>query len=200
MEPLRCLDDPVGTPGGKAAGGVTIDLGCGRRPVAGAIGLDAAMMPGVDVVADLGKGFLPFRDGVAVTVYARNVLEHLDDLAAVMSDIWRVLAPGGTLRIEVPYYTSVSAYADPTHRRWFTYTTFEHFTAAPASGWAANRHTWFSSTRFHIVARRLVFGRAHRLLGVSWLANRFPALYENLTSYWFPARSLLVDLIKSAAV
>jgi SAM-dependent methyltransferase len=124
---------------------VQLDLGCGRRPVPGAVGVDAVAVPGVRVVARLGAGALPFRTGVASAVYALNVLEHLDDLATTMAEVWRVLAPGGTCRVEVPYFAGVSAYADPTHRRWFTYTTFEHFTLPPERGWQANRHTWFGA-------------------------------------------------------
>lgn len=165
----------------------------------GAIGVDAAALPGVRVVARLDARRLAFRDGTAEHVYALNVLEHLDDLAAVMAEVWRVLAPGGTASVEVPYFAGVSAFADPTHRRWFTYTTFEHFAAAPDAGWQSNRHTWFGETRFAVIHRRLRFGKLHRLLGIEWLANRWPALYENLFVYWFPARALEVELSKRAA-
>ena len=151
------------------------------------------------MLAPLGRAYLPFAAGAAHTVYARNVLEHLDDLQPAMDEIWRVLAPDGRCVIEVPYFSSVSAFSDPTHKRFFTYTTFEHFAAPAESGWQANRHTWFGRTRFEVTYRRLGFGRAHRLLGIAWIANRWPALYENLFAYWFPARTLEVELGKSAA-
>jgi SAM-dependent methyltransferase len=160
--------------------------------------VDAVALPGVQVVARLGAGHLPFGNGTAERVYALNILEHLDDLAPVMAEIWRVLRPGGRCEIEVPYYTSPSAHADPTHRRTFTYTTFEHFGAPVAKGWRANRHTWFGASRYRIERRTLRFGRAHRTLGVAALANRWPAVYENLLAYWFPARALEVVLSKSA--
>ncbi|HXI18997.1 MAG TPA: methyltransferase domain-containing protein [Chloroflexota bacterium] len=178
---------------------VALDLGCGRRAKPGAIGVDGVALPGVHVVARLGEGHLPFRSGAAHTIYALNVLEHLDDLPAVMAEIWRALASGGRLVVEVPYFSSVSAFADPTHRRWFTYTTFEHFAPPLQQGWAANRHNWFGDVRFQIVRRRLRFGKAHRLFGAAWLANRWPALYENFLAYWFPARALEVELRRSAA-
>jgi len=158
----------------------------------------------VRVLARIGDARLPFRDAAAGTVYALNVLEHLDDLPRTMAEIWRVLRPGGRVEIEVPYFASVSAHSDPTHRRTFTYTTFEHFTAPATSGWRANRHTWFAGTtdtgvRFCVLTRRLRFGRAHHSLGIEALANRWPAVYENLFAYWFPARALEVVLSKTAA-
>ena len=195
-------------PGGdypdSALSGKALDLGCGKAPRRGAIGVDVAPLEGVQVVARVGEGRLPFADAAAGSVYALNVLEHLDDLPRAMAEIWRVLWPGGRLEIEVPYFASVSAHADPTHRRTFTYTTFEHFAAPVVDGWRANRHTWFMGTtpaggRFRVLERRLRFGRAHRSLGIEWLANRWPAVYENLFAYWFPARALEVVLSKSAA-
>ena len=132
-------------------------------------------------------------------MYALNVLEHLGDVPAAMSEIARVLAADGVCIVEVPYFSSVSAYADPTHVAFFTYTTFEHFADVPATGWRANRHTWFGSTRFRICRRRLRFGRAHRAIGVEAFANRWPAVYENLFAYWFPARSLEVEIRRSAS-
>lgn len=175
-----------------------IDLGCGRTPRPGAIGVDTIPLPGVRLLARLGGGHLPFRDESAATVYALNILEHLDDLPAAMAEVWRVLVPGGRCQIEVPYFASPSAHADPTHRRAFTYTTFEHFAAPAAYGWQSNRHTWFGHSRFRVDARRLRFGRAHRALGIEALANRWPAVYENLFAYWFPARALDVLLSKTA--
>jgi SAM-dependent methyltransferase len=171
-----------------------LDLGCGRRPQPGSIGLDVVPLAGVDVVARLES--LPIRAASLGRAYALNVLEHLDDLAGVLWQIHAALAPGGVCVVEVPYFTSVSAFADPTHRRWFTYTTFEHFCRPAAQGWQANRHTWFGGPRFYLAYRRLRFGRAHRCLGVEWLANRYPAVYENLFAHWFPARALEAELVK----
>ncbi|HEX2517565.1 MAG TPA: class I SAM-dependent methyltransferase [Chloroflexota bacterium] len=188
---------PTGGPGiGPPTFGPLVDLGCGRRPVPGAFGLDRQALPGVAVVARLDAAHLPFREASLARVYARHVLEHLEDVPAAMAEIHRVLRPGGECHVEVPYFAAVSAYADPTHRAWFTYTTFEHFGPPATSGWQANRHTWFGSARFGIRRRRLVFGEAHRRLGLQALANRFPALYENLLLYLFPARSLEVVLVR----
>lgn len=176
-----------------------VDLGCGLRPVPGTIGVDRLALPSVSVVARLDARHLPFACRSIARVYARNILEHLDDLPGAMAEVHRVLRPGGRCTVEVPYFASVSAHADPTHRARFTYTTFEHFQSPVTAGWQANRHTWFGEARFVIRRRRLVFGRGHRLLGVAALANRFPALYENLFVYWFPARALEVELEKGAA-
>jgi len=43
---------------------------------------------------------LPFRDGSADVVVAGEILEHVTDLPAVVAELCRVLAPGGTLVID----------------------------------------------------------------------------------------------------
>jgi SAM-dependent methyltransferase len=191
------MQPPIATtlrPPPAAGGRIAVDLGCGPYPTPGSYGLDRLPLPGVRVIARLDARHLPFRSRTLSHVYALNVLEHLDDIPHAMAEIHRVLRDGGRCTIEVPYFASVSASADPTHRTRFTYTTFEHFAPPASRGWQARRHTWFAGARFAIRARRLHFGRGHRLLGLDRLATGFPGLYENLFVYWFPARALSVEL------
>ncbi|KAA0232146.1 methyltransferase domain-containing protein, partial [bacterium] len=71
---------------------VAIDLGCGYRKHAGAIGIDIARIPQVDVLADATRP-LPIRDSSVDAVYASHLVEHLDDLMAFMGEVWRVCKP-----------------------------------------------------------------------------------------------------------
>jgi SAM-dependent methyltransferase len=165
-----------------------LNLGCGRRPVARAYGVDVVALPGVAVVADLDGVALPFAPDRVERVYLYHVLEHIRDLNRLMTEIHRICQAGAAVIIEVPYYTCVGAFGDPTHVRFFTYETFRFWSAD------TDQANWFTQARFEITRRRLVFGRAHRLLGVSWWANRWPHVYENFFAFWFPARLLEVEL------
>jgi SAM-dependent methyltransferase len=61
-------------------------------------------------------------------VYANNVLEHVPDLPALMTNCLALLREGGQMVIEVPYEHASSAWQDPTHVRamnensWIYYT------------------------------------------------------------------------------
>ena len=44
-----------------------------------------------------------------------------------MDELWRVMADGGTLDVEVPRMPHSDAYNDPTHVRYFTPVTFDYF-------------------------------------------------------------------------
>lgn len=65
---------------------------------------------------------------------AHDVLEHLRDPAFVMSEAYRVLAPGGYFLINVPSSSGKGAFCDPSHVSFwndlsFRYYTNKHFAA-----------------------------------------------------------------------
>jgi len=105
---------------------IKIDLGAGRVRRDGYIGVDRLRSDGVDVVADAEKR-LPFRDNTVDEVFSRHLFEHVRNLIPLFEEVHRVCKPGARVIINVPYYTSVKAYKDPTHVNWFTEKTFEYF-------------------------------------------------------------------------
>jgi len=104
-----------------------IVLGGGPKKTEGWLNLDILPSPEVDIVCDLNQG-IPLPDNSVTAVSARHLLEHLDDTAKIMEEIWRVAKPEAVVSIKVPYYASMGAYQDPTHRRFFTEKTFQYFT------------------------------------------------------------------------
>ncbi|CAM2066843.1 Methyltransferase domain-containing protein [Sulfidibacter corallicola] len=57
-------------------------------------------------IAGLSAEKLPFVDGALDHVICFNVLDHVSDAPAVLSEIRRVLKPGGSLRVYVHTFTS----------------------------------------------------------------------------------------------
>lgn len=80
-----------------------INLGCGYRPLAGWINLDAARGPQVDLVWDLRRG-LPLADASCTALFCEHVIEHLtkEDGERLLRHCYRALQPGGVLRISTP--------------------------------------------------------------------------------------------------
>jgi SAM-dependent methyltransferase len=89
--------------------------GAGRTPP-GYVNLDLFPMSGVDVAAD--AECLPFRDGVFTRVECDAVLEHVRNPQRVMSEIERVLAPGGYAHLVTPFCHPFHEY--PKDYRRFT--------------------------------------------------------------------------------
>jgi hypothetical protein len=106
---------------------IRLNLGCGAQPEPGWVNLDVVKLPGVDVVHDLDEVPWPFQDGVASEVKGEDVFEHVADPLAFMAECWRVLVPGGSLRLRTTWWQAENAYTDPTHRRFCTPKTFDYW-------------------------------------------------------------------------
>jgi predicted SAM-dependent methyltransferase len=109
---------------------IQLHLGCGNNAMPGWVNLDCyppAVPAGVEIIVlDMRRG-LPCADASAVAVYSEHFLEHvpLDTVRRVLlPECFRVLAPGGAIRIGVPdgehyvrhYVSSHTAAPDTDHR------------------------------------------------------------------------------------
>jgi predicted SAM-dependent methyltransferase len=78
-----------------------LHIGCGRAPIEGWINIDIDPAP---LALNVLRG-LPFGDGAARYIFVSHLLEHLffpRDVQAFLTELRRVLAPGGVVRIVVP--------------------------------------------------------------------------------------------------
>ena len=79
-----------------------LHLGCGNVVKPGWTNID--IHPAADLRLDLRRPW-PFEDASATEIYAEHFLEHLswpDEVNHFLREAFRVLHPGGTLRISVP--------------------------------------------------------------------------------------------------
>ena len=85
-----------------AKGDIRLHLGCGGERKAGWINIDLLGDP-VDVAWNLANA-LPFDSGSVAAVFHEHLLEHLPLAAGdkFMQECFRVLRPGGILRVGVP--------------------------------------------------------------------------------------------------
>lgn len=127
---------------------VKLDLACGQTPIEGFEGVDF-YAPNAKHKVDLFKFPFPWADNSVDELHCSHFVEHLpardveprdllnakdaprfvgkDFLFAFMDECWRVLKPGGKMRVIVPNCTSTRAFQDPTHRRFLTVNTFYYF-------------------------------------------------------------------------
>jgi SAM-dependent methyltransferase len=178
---------------------VVLNLGCGRTRIPGSIGVDQVHIPGsVDVVHDLNVTPYPFETATADEIHFYHVLEHLDDPVAKLEEIHRILKPGGVLHMRVPHFSSNGAFTDITHKRPFSYFSFNCFVEG-------DYHSFYTRARFEIVERRIKYLGLYpnegvyaqyihpnqcpaiarpfvRLMNV--LINASPMMFERLWCYW----------------
>jgi predicted SAM-dependent methyltransferase len=79
------------------------------------------------VVHNLNRMPYPFEDDVFDIIVLEHVLEHLDDVVAVMEELHRIARPQAKLIITVPYFRSIWAHIDPTHKQCFSWDTLSYF-------------------------------------------------------------------------
>lgn len=133
-----------------------LDLGCGPNPRnpysrSRVFGLDVrpiAPRAGVEFrVANLVLDPIPFDDNSFDSVSAYDFIEHIprllptaDGKATVMpfvrlvSEVWRVLVPGGMFYALTPAYPAPQALQDPTHVNFITEATHQYFCGPSAYG------------------------------------------------------------------
>lgn len=183
-----------------------LNVGCGVDIRQGWINLDSANVSGVDIVHDIQKLPLPFRDGEFEHILAQDVLEHVEYIP-VLKDLWRILKPGGTLSIRVPHFTSKNNYIDPTHKKLFSVNTWDFFaeqTLTRTKHIEKEKKYYFDFAFQKVASRRITFEKSSRFFFFNRLVepcvNCSPAMqqyYEStFLSRLFPAENITVELIK----
>ena len=106
-----------------------LNLGAGNHIWRGAVNTDLTThRPEIDVAHDLNILPWPWPDSSFDQIGASSIFEHLKiDLVVSMDQCWRILKPGGIIRVKVPYWNHDNAYADPKHRWHFSLRSFDVF-------------------------------------------------------------------------
>ncbi|MBI4666410.1 MAG: methyltransferase domain-containing protein [Nitrospinae bacterium] len=167
-----------------------LDLGCGRAKRPGAIGMDKHGRTMADVVADMDAPHLPFADGSFGSVYLTDSLEHAGDVWALMAEVERILEDGGEVFVRVPHFSSLHAFSDFTHRHFFSYESIAGLTGA------REVYGHYQRSGFELKSARILMWRAWRVMGLEWLFNKVPGVYEKLFAFRFPAMALEFCLTK----
>lgn len=126
-----------------------LDVACGQAKKEGFIGIDGVAGPGVDIVHDLMSFPWPIESGSIYEIHCSHFVEHIPvhlpdgkfGMVEFMNEVYRILMPGGTIRIEAPYWTSERAWQDPTHCRAITDVTFLYFNKKHAEAMRVDHYT-----------------------------------------------------------
>jgi ubiquinone/menaquinone biosynthesis C-methylase UbiE len=168
-----------------------LDLGYGNHKKEGAIGIDFKKIEGVDIIHNLNKIPYPFKDNSFKIIYANQILEHLEiPLDSILTELCRICKPDGRIKIIVPHALNVSAFSDPTHKKFFTYFTFDYF--------GSNEQSYYTKSRVRIIKRKFFYLTGKRsskiLKPLESLINLFPKIYSHFFAFIFPVSSIYFEL------
>jgi len=139
----RILGEALGIPPAPAGKPfpTLLNLGSGKDWRANCLNVDISEAVRPDALLDIGQalepnqplqtmrfGTIALRDNLFDAIFANDVLEHIPDLLTAMSNCLRLLKPGGTFHIYVPYDLSLGAWQDPTHIRAFNENSWLYYT------------------------------------------------------------------------
>jgi len=149
-----------------------VNLGCGKNYREGYLNCDVNPRVRADLYFDLEVFPYPLETSSATEIVMDNVLEHLGDIPRVLSELHRILVPGGVLQITVPYAKSDWAYQDPTHKHYFTERSMDYFTVD-------GPYDFYGTQRFHLRRAELV---AHDRTARQRLRNLVP--FRSFLRFW----------------
>jgi SAM-dependent methyltransferase len=176
---------------------VVIELGCGEKKRAGAIGFDRLPLTGVDYVADLEAGLDFLSPNSVDEFHSKHVLEHIENFEPLMRGIHRALKPGGIKVAVVPHFSNPYYYSDYTHKRFFGLYTFDYL-AERDPRYRRRVPEFYADFKFRVLSRKL------RFRSPFWLRDKLRSvekrifnlnsymqeLYEESLCYWFPCHEL----------
>lgn len=98
--------------------------------------IDSSLRNNPTIVGDLNIFPWPIKNEQFDLVVCSHILEHLNDISSVMSELYRVTKPSGKIIITCPYAHSFAAYSDPTHVHFFLPESFtEYFCIGGDMSW-----------------------------------------------------------------
>lgn len=171
-----------------------LDLGCGKNKTPGSIGVDFNKNSHADIIHNLDQFPYPFKNDEFDFIVMDNALEHLQQPIKVMEEIYRLLKKGGTVKVIVPYFRSVWAFIDPTHKNFFTVDSFMYFD--PDNFYFNNLQ--YTNATFKVNKIRFNEGLKNNVLKkfLSIFANKYKRFYEYNLSHIFPLDSITYYLTK----
>lgn len=164
-----------------------LHLGSGMKSHSNAVNLDIVPDTNPDIIHDLDKMPWPVPKDHFREVWAYDVIEHLDDIVKIMEEINRVCADGAIVKVTVPHFSCVNAFTDPTHRHFFSTSTFDYFTGQ-------NKFGYYAKCKFRKRIASLIFHPSLINRIVQWFANRWKETYERRWAWIFPAWFLYFEL------
>ncbi len=165
-----------------------LNLACGKDIKKGYVNLDIVKLDGVDIVHDINEFPWPFKENTFDEIYCSHILEHVNDLIKTMKEIKRIGKNKGEITIRVPHFSCGVSYRDPTHKRLFSYFTFDYFT---------ENYFYKDMPKFKIKNKRLNFTRDNFIFLnpiFNPLVNINPAIYERLFCWMLPSAEVLLKL------
>lgn len=105
-----------------------LDLGCGRVPQKGYLGIDNFYKSKNIIKSDVLKYLKKLPKNSCSHIYSRHYLEHVDkkQIFQILKEINRILIKNGKIVFIVPHFSNPYFFSDLTHKIFFGIHTFNY--------------------------------------------------------------------------
>ena len=156
-----------------------INIGCGLNKKDDEFGVDINPRSNADMIFDLNKTPWEIEDSKFEVVYCDAILEHLHNFFGVMEEIWRISKNGAKIYINVPHFSDIAMYSDPTHVKFFSSNSFETLTGK-------NQWSFYTDARYEIISMKIKLKSLFRLIGFELLINlsKNNKKFRSICKFW----------------
>jgi len=162
-----------------------LDVGCGRAKHAGAVGIDWASDPCVDIVHDLNKFPWPIEDNTFDEIICQDTIQLFDNVVKTMEEMHRIGRLGAILKIRTPHFSHPNSFRDPMHKWHFTIDTFDYFTEG-------FEYPIYTNKKYRMIKKEFIFTRKCGFGAI--LARISPRRYEKYHCHRFPPYNMYFEL------
>jgi SAM-dependent methyltransferase len=175
-----------------------LDFGCGLSKIPGSIGMDKNPRTKADILHDINVFPYPVASNSFDLIVCRHIMEHLQDIKAVMEELHRIGKPRAVVKITVPFFRSRWAYIDPDHRRFFTSLSFDYFVRGKELANYSYTDKWFDMEKVEYMTEMTYrrFSRFREALNRLFLGfvNKRKMFYETYLAHIVPVDAIYFEL------
>ncbi len=157
-----------------------LDVGCGWNKTPGAIGIDSNPRAHADIIHDLGVVPYPLPENEFDEIICRHLIEHVPDVLALVTELYRIAKPGGRITVIAPHYSNPDFATDPTHRNHLNSYSFNCFIEE------RQLFPFYTDVKLKPIRTYVTLANLWRALGIQALVNldqRWPA-FRFTRKFW----------------
>jgi len=157
-----------------------LDVGCGWNKTPGAIGIDSNPRTRADIIHDLGVVPYPLPENEFDEIICRHLIEHVPDVLALVTELYRIAKPGCRITVIAPHYSNPDFATDPTHRNHLNSYSFNCFIEE------RQLFPFYTDVKLKPIRAYVTLANLWRTLGIQALVNldqRWPA-FRFTRKFW----------------
>jgi len=165
---------------------IKLNLGCENDIKKGFVNIDIDESPGVDLVWDLNKIPLPFKNNSVEYILCSHTLMHLNNPYKFLLEMHRICKKSAIIDLFVPHFSGFPVYADFGAKKGVSYFAF-------GENWC-NKDL---NQKFKVIKKKLNFTRVNfRFLNYLFnpIINANPLFYERFLCFILPCTEVFFKL------